>query len=272
VPADIDPLLGIYLAQMGPICANGLLHAAADLVGRSVRDLGDGVRERNVVIMGGGVVALLTGLFARQRGAANVVLVTSTAARRRVAEKLGLTCIDESVIEAWRFCKERWHYGAQDRGADLVFQCKVTTASLQAALRCLRPQGTVIDLAFYQGEATELRLGEEFHHNCLTIRSAQINHVPLGLERTWHRRRLAAETMTLLREYGPLLREYVITDIVPFEEAPAFMSKLAAAYQPQIIQAVLAMPNPMPSNVTSHVTADRRSALMPTYTGANHDN
>ena len=31
VPDDLDPLLGIYLAQMGPICVNGLLHAAATL-------------------------------------------------------------------------------------------------------------------------------------------------------------------------------------------------------------------------------------------------
>ena len=29
VPDELDPLLGIYLAQMGPICINGLLHAAA---------------------------------------------------------------------------------------------------------------------------------------------------------------------------------------------------------------------------------------------------
>src|SRR4051794_39113049 len=46
VPSNIDALLGIYLAQMGPICANGLLHAAADVAGSNVRDLGDGVRER----------------------------------------------------------------------------------------------------------------------------------------------------------------------------------------------------------------------------------
>src|SRR5918998_2241719 len=30
LPADLDPVLGVYVAHMGPICANGLLHAAAD--------------------------------------------------------------------------------------------------------------------------------------------------------------------------------------------------------------------------------------------------
>ena len=46
LPEDLDPLLGIYVAHMGPICANGLLHAAADLCGPDVRSLGDGVRGR----------------------------------------------------------------------------------------------------------------------------------------------------------------------------------------------------------------------------------
>ena len=45
LPEDLDPLLGIYVAHMGPICANGLLHAAADLCGPDVRSLSDGVHR-----------------------------------------------------------------------------------------------------------------------------------------------------------------------------------------------------------------------------------
>ncbi len=48
LPPDFDPILGIYVAQMGPICANGLLHAAADLMGTAVHSLADGVRGRQV--------------------------------------------------------------------------------------------------------------------------------------------------------------------------------------------------------------------------------
>ena len=43
LPHDIDPVLGIYAAHMGPICANGLLHAAAELAGPGALQLGDGV-------------------------------------------------------------------------------------------------------------------------------------------------------------------------------------------------------------------------------------
>ena len=37
LPPDLDPMLGIFVAQMGPIAANGILHADAELFGRSVR-------------------------------------------------------------------------------------------------------------------------------------------------------------------------------------------------------------------------------------------
>lgn len=33
VPDDLDPLLVVYLAHKGPICVNGLVHAAAALAG-----------------------------------------------------------------------------------------------------------------------------------------------------------------------------------------------------------------------------------------------
>ena len=45
VPPDLDPLLGIYVAHMGPICANGLLHAAVEEVGRDVRALQEGLNK-----------------------------------------------------------------------------------------------------------------------------------------------------------------------------------------------------------------------------------
>ncbi len=237
LPDDIDPILGIYVGQMGPICANGLLHAAASQVGRDVRSLGDGVRGRNVLITGAGVIGLLTGLFALEHGAANVAIADRTLERLEAARGLGLTPINESQVEAWQYCKERWHYGPNDRGADLVFQCRAQATSLQTALRSLRPQGTVIDLAFYQDGASEVRLGEEFHHNGLSIVCAQINRVPRGLNDAWPRQRLSAETVSLLRAHGTAIRQHVITDVVPLEDAPALFDTLVNRRR-TIIQAV----------------------------------
>jgi NADPH:quinone reductase-like Zn-dependent oxidoreductase len=241
MPPDLDPMLGIYLAQMGPICANGLLYAAADLLGPSAVGLGDGVRGRQVLIIGAGVVGLLTGLFAKLHGAAAVAVLDVTGPRLNAAEALGLQPLDDRDGQAWRRLKTRWRHGPQDRGADVVFQCRGQATALATALRTVRPQGTVIDLAFYQGGAPEVRLGEEFHHNGLSLRCAQIARVPRGLAHLWDRQRLATETIPLLRAYGQLIREHVITDVIPLDDAPQLIDDLVQRRR-HAIQVVLEMP------------------------------
>jgi NADPH:quinone reductase-like Zn-dependent oxidoreductase len=227
VPDDVDPVLGIYVAQMGPICANGLLHAAAQLCGPGVDELGEGVRGQKVLVVGAGVVGLLTGLLARHHGADEVVMADPTPDRLDAARKLGLDVIDERADEAWRVCKDRWRHGPRDRGADLVFQCRGRTSCLAGALRALRPQGTVIDLAFYQGGADDVHLGQEFHHNGLTVCSAQIARVPRGLSDRWDRPRLSRETLGLLAAHGPAIREALVTDVVDISEAMEAMTALS---------------------------------------------
>jgi threonine dehydrogenase-like Zn-dependent dehydrogenase len=246
LPDSLDPVLGVYVAQMGPICANGLLHATAEAVGvasdaAAGPALGDGVRHRRVLVTGAGVVGLLTGLFARAHGAAEVAVADPDVRRLDVAEALGLTPVAEKDSDTtWRWCTSRWRNGLADNGADLVFQCRGRTTALVTALRSLRPQGSVIDLAFYQGGSPELRLGEEFHHNGLTIRCAQIGRVPRGLEATWDRRRLCEATLELLRSCGELIREHLVTDLVELDDAPAVMRDLAERRR-STIQAVFAV-------------------------------
>jgi threonine dehydrogenase-like Zn-dependent dehydrogenase len=227
LPHDIEPLLGVYLAHMGPICANGLLHAAADVVRGDVTQLGDGVRGRLVVVTGAGVVGLLTAVFARLHGAAEVIVIDRTPQRLAAAAALGLEVIDEREGTAAERIKERWRRATGDRGADLVFQCRGQASYLALALQALRPQGTVIDLAFYQGGAEEVRLGEEFHHNGLTVRCAQISRVPRGLAHLWDRRRLSLETMELLRAQGQAIRQSLVTDVLALEAAPNLLEDLA---------------------------------------------
>jgi threonine dehydrogenase-like Zn-dependent dehydrogenase len=236
LPDDVDPLLGVYVAHMGPICANGLLHAAAELADGDVRSLGAGVEGRHVVVVGAGVVGLLTALFAAEHGAAAVAVVDPSSSRLAAAEKLGLRGVPERP-DVWQRLKDEWAHAPRDRGADLVFQCRGRAASLALALRCLRPQGTVVDLAFYQDGAEAVRLGEAFHHNGLTIRCAQISRVPRGLGEAWSRDRLSGETIELLRRRGPAMREALISDVLPLDEAPRLLAQLAARER-EVLQAV----------------------------------
>jgi threonine dehydrogenase-like Zn-dependent dehydrogenase len=227
LPGDLDPILGVYVAHLGPICVNGLLHAAADSVGSSVRGLGDGVAGRRVVVTGAGLIGLLTALFARLHGALEIAVVDADPRRRTIAERLGFLALDTDGDPALTL-KTRWRHGPADHGADVVFQCRGRSSALNTALRVVRPQGTVVDLAFYTEGAADLRLGNEFHHNGLTVRCAQIGRVPRGTSSVWDRHRLSAETVALLRACGTEIREHLVTDVVPLEDAPRLITDLAA--------------------------------------------
>jgi NADPH:quinone reductase-like Zn-dependent oxidoreductase len=229
LPDDMAPVLGIYAAHMGPICANGLLHAAADVHGTDVRTLADGVRGRRVVVIGAGVVGLLTGLFAHHHGAASVVTLDDTAERRAVAERLGLQSLDTREDDPAVVLKTRWRHGLGDRGADVVFQCRGQSSALALALRVLRPQGSVIDMAFYPAGCDEVRLGEEFHHNGLSVRCAQIGRVPRGTAHLWNRDRLTTETLHLLSAHGKAIAAHMITDYEPLSAAPEVLTRLASS-------------------------------------------
>ncbi len=86
-------------------------------------------------------------------------MVDPNEQRRAVATALGLRALDPEAEDPAVVLKTRWRHGPGDCGADVVFQCRGQAASLALALRLLRPQGTVIDLAFYQEGADEVRLG-----------------------------------------------------------------------------------------------------------------
>jgi NADPH:quinone reductase-like Zn-dependent oxidoreductase len=227
LPGGLDPVLGTYVAHLGPICANGLLHAAADALGAQVLRLGDGVTGRRVVVTGGGLIGLVTALLANQHGADEVVVVEADERRRRIATALGFAALDADD-DAALAVKSRWRHGPRDHGADVVFQCRGRPQALATALRAVRPQGVVVDLAFYTEGADPVRLGEEFHHNGVTLKSAQIGRVPRGLSSTWDRARLSAEAVRLLESRGDDIRSHLITDVVPLAQAPGLLTDVAA--------------------------------------------
>ena len=241
LPNDLDPLLGVYVAHLGPICANGLLYAAAEFAGRAAARLGEGVEGRRVVVTGAGLIGMLTGLLALEHGAEEVAVVDQDSRRLALAEALGLLPIDADDDPGLTL-KTRWRHGHQDHGADVAFQCRGRPSALATALRALRPQGTVVDLAFYTEGADLVRLGEEFHHNGLTLRSAQIGRVPPGMASAWDRRRLSAETIRFLRARGDDVRKHLITDVMDIAQAPTFLSDVAARRR-HVLSAIFTVDN-----------------------------
>lgn len=227
LPAELDPVLGIYVAQMGPICANGILHADEEAFGSAAQEFGCGVKGGRVFVGGTGVVGFLTALMCVRAGAGEVAIAGRNAHKLRVAGQLGLIAVDTTRVDPGDWAKTRWHNGGNVRGADLAFQCTGSDEMLSHCLRALAPQRAVIDLGFYQGGAGQVQFGREFHHNGLKHICAQIERVPRQLSAHWNRRRLAAQTLEFLKTDGEAVKEHLLTHRFRFDDAQSAFDLLA---------------------------------------------
>lgn len=238
LPNDFDPILGIWVAKMGPISMNGILFAADELRREPVEKLEGSLKDQRVIIYGAGMIGLLCGVFAQWAGAKEVVIVDGIIERLEIAEKLGLTPFAAKPGMAIEL-KNRWMTDdPKNTGADIAFQCTGSDYLLSEAFSCLREQGTVIDLGFYQSNATQLFLGKEFHHNCLRHVCAQIGSVPRAQQDLWSRKRLSEETIVFLQAHGEQLKEHLISHVLPFSQAQEAFDGLASR-NPEMLQVVL---------------------------------
>jgi len=166
LPAGLDPLAAAFV-RVGAIALNGVLAA----------DLGVGT---TVAIFGQGVIGLLATRFAALNGA-TVIAVDGIASRREAAQQWGAA----HALEPG----DRLAYDIRDltggNGADVAIELSGNYHALQSAMRAVGADGTVVASGFYQGDATPLRLGEEFHHNRVQLIASQIGSVPNRLRARW---------------------------------------------------------------------------------------
>jgi hypothetical protein len=69
--------------------------------------------------------------------------------------------------------------------------------------------------------------------------------VPRPLAGAWDRRRLANESIDLLRAHGKAVTEHLVTDVVALHDAPEFVADVAGRRR-QTIQAVFDFRSPTP--------------------------
>jgi threonine dehydrogenase-like Zn-dependent dehydrogenase len=123
------------------------------------------------------------------------------------------------------------------RGADVCLEVTGSTAALNEAIRAAAYSARVVAMGFFQGEAAGLRLGEEFHHNRVSVVCSQISGTSPELSYRWDRLRLWQTAIRLQAESVLNLRP-LISHIVPFAEAGPIYDLLDT--QPEaVMQAVL---------------------------------
>lgn len=182
---------GVDLAQMGPICANAVAYGEGEHAGRPA------------VVFGAGVVGLLTAQVVRATGADPVHVVDRLPQRLEIAGSLGFEAIDALDADDLAASLKRRH-GSE--GIPVAWECTGATRALHEAIRVVRRRGLVVAVGFYQGEASNLILGDEFHHNGIRVVCGQIGNVHPS--QTWRTLRSGVTGMALANEvvFGGLPR------------------------------------------------------------------
>jgi L-iditol 2-dehydrogenase len=97
-------------------------------------------RGATVVVIGGGIMGLLTMALARRRGAGRLILSDPIAERRAMAKRLGASVAIDPTRESLR---DRVLGLTHDRGADVVCEAVGKPELVAEALSLVRPRGVV---------------------------------------------------------------------------------------------------------------------------------
>jgi 2-desacetyl-2-hydroxyethyl bacteriochlorophyllide A dehydrogenase len=167
------------------------------------------------VVFGLGAFGLLGVQLARLSGAGWIAAVDPVPRRRALALAFGADLVlDPSSCDAGREIKV-----ATGGGVDVAIEFSGRYPALQDAMRSVRLAGTVVAAGFYVGGAgDELRLGEEFHHNRLTLVGSMSGWGAPQRRAGWDRRRLRASALDLLVS-DRLEVDELFTHRIPFAQA-----------------------------------------------------
>ncbi|WP_292336463.1 zinc-dependent alcohol dehydrogenase family protein [Mesorhizobium sp.] len=196
LPAGLDPMHGAFCEPLG-CCLHGV-----DLAGIKPGS--------SVVVLGGGVIGLLTVQLARLAGATTIILSTRQASRRALAEDLGATMtIDPTtadVIDAIA-----GPVGLVPSGVDVVFECAGVRETVEQSMRLARAGGTVVIVG-----VTPQGMKAEFEPFDLLFRELKV----LGSFLNPYTHRRAAELIAS----GAIEIDRLISRQVSLEEAPAVIA------------------------------------------------
>src|SRR6266540_6798800 len=215
VPIADDPAAPWTVLPKGLDPERAALLQSATIALQAIHDarlkLGD-----TVAVFGLGAFGLLAVQLARFSGAAWIAGVDPIGARRELALELSADAVlDPSDCDAGREIKD----AAGRTGVDVAIEFSGRYAALHQAMRSARLAGTVVAAGFYTGgPGDDLLLGEEWHHNRLTLVGSMSGWGAPHREPGWDRRRLRATALDLLVS-GRLEVDALMTHRIPFARA-----------------------------------------------------
>ena len=174
------------------------------------------VQEEPVVVLGLGVIGILTAALLRRAGA-RVTAGEPKQWRRALAGSLGIDAVDPAELP------DVVKRETEGNGVSLVVEASGSPSALPPALDLLRHEGHVLVASWYGTKDVTLPLGGAFHRRRLTIRSTQVSTIPAHLSARWTRDRRRSTAQGLL---GELPLDVLATHTFPFRDAPGAFAAL----------------------------------------------
>lgn len=220
VPAGVEPLRASFV-RVGAVALNAVLAAGLHL-------------GETAAVFGQGVIGLLATRLATLSGA-TVIAVDGVPARREVALAFGA-----GAALAPQGAAEEIRARTGDLGADVAIELSGVYPALHEAIRSVAVGGQVVAAGFYQGDGAGLRLGEEFHHNRVSVVASQIGGVPAALGQRWSQARLQRTFLAQVAS-GAVAVERLVSHVLPVRRA-AEAYELLDRHPADALQVVLEFP------------------------------
>lgn len=163
-----------------------------------------------VVVLGGGIVGLLTAWLARAAGA-RVKLVEPSERRRAAALQLGIDEVGSPEQDT--------PFGS----ADVVIEATSDPRNLERAILHAGLESTIVVLSFYGQRVAPVPLGADFHRRRLSIRASQVSRIPPSRTTRWSNARRQQLVQRLL---GDPVLDLLLEEPIPFQRAASVYSEL----------------------------------------------
>jgi threonine dehydrogenase-like Zn-dependent dehydrogenase len=184
LPAQLDFPDAVFLANMET--ALGIVHDANPRFGECV------------LLVGQGVVGLLTAEILMRGGVGKVITVEKYPERRRASEAIGCVALGPGAE-----LREQVLEHTDGRGADVAINVSASAEGLQLAIDNLAFEAAVVEASWYGSRPVTLDLGRAFHRKRLKLRSTQVSRIDPALSGRWDKSRRLQTVLELLQQIRP---------------------------------------------------------------------
>jgi len=203
LPEDIDPVDAVFLANMET--AVNLVHDGNPLLGETV------------VVIGLGIVGLLTTHILSQFPLAELVVIEKIKSRQKLISNLDnckfYSPTSDDTIET---IKQIQSSTSKELGADLVFELTGNPDALNLAVDLCGYNSQIVIGSWYGNKPSEINLGGKFHRNRIEIISSQVSTIAPELTGRWDKSRRLEFACKMIREISP---NKFISKSIDFEQA-----------------------------------------------------